>query len=249
MGRYYRIFTLIGCIFLSVSSAFGEEDRLYTKDEIVASIPSEKENEKDWELKYAISLPEFPALWEYFVTLHIAPAGNRPDRLSIYRRVNSEDSKKKGYRLIKRMFSEETRGFAYFGNPSFFTYSLEGGSWYHFIHVPMFYSGTGHHRKDKIFRIKDGELDAIEFEPAPVWFKSKLKKGEGVKKGEYNHFSHVRLYFSFLIWNQGDGNCSPTAGVVKGTYKIICTKKNDVSKEPEKLKMLVDKYERLPIEY
>ena len=250
MTRYCGIALLLtACIFLSAPRASGEDERLYSKDEIVATIPPENEGEKEWELKYADSLPEFPAQWEYFVTLHTSQGGSRPDRLSVYTRANSGDHEKKGYRLVKRMFSEETQSYAWFGKPSFFFYEIEGGRWHYFLHVPMFYSGTGHFRKDWVFYFEDGELHEVEFEPAPVWFKSKLNEGEGVWKGEHNHFSSAQLSFSFMIWNAGDGNGHPTAGSVKGTYKIVNVEEGEEAKKHEKLKMVVDQYERHTVEY
>lgn len=50
--------------------------------------------------------------------------------------------------------------------------------------------------------------------------------------------SHDRIEFTFYIWNQGDGHCCPTAGIVRGTYRIT---KSDGSYD-ERRQIRVDRY-------
>ena len=90
----------------------------------------------------------------------------------------------------------------------------------------------------------------LEVEPAVEWYKRELKQGEGVWKGTALSFSDDKIEFEFYIWNEGDANCCPTAGKVRGTYKIVKENTYDSQKRTwvDKWRMAVETALRQPIQ-
>jgi len=246
MGKMAVFFVFIFTSFIS----YGEETKLYTKEEIIAMVPPGEvpgeENENRWDLVYALPIYNYPFFWTHFVTLHRSQ--KEADKLCIYKRIDTKDGIR--YQLSKCLRADE--GLNRFGEIRCFSWSPKNRKsvvW--FLHVPLFYSGTGHFRKDWIFFFDKNELNEVAFQPAPEWFKDKLNKGEGIWKGEHNDFNSERLYFSSCIWKSGDGNGGPSAGFVEGTYDIIAEEVSidgSIFNKKWKMNMVVDKYERFPIE-
>jgi HEAT repeat protein len=87
-----------------------------------------------------------------------------------------------------------------------------------YLHLMALYSGTGSQHSDEFFRVESGGLTPIS---APKGLPLKLAPGEGVWKGFDETFRDQNLSFAFFIWKQGDANCCPTAGLVKGKYTIV----------------------------
>jgi HEAT repeat protein len=93
----------------------------------------------------------------------------------------------------------------------------------YFIHLMLLYSGTGFGHEDAFLWIgPDASLHKLKFvSPASQYA---LREGEGVWKGEMNLFRDDEATFRFGIWRDGDGNCCPTGGEVKGHYKLTGSK-------------------------
>jgi hypothetical protein len=106
--------------------------------------------------------------------------------------------------------------------PSFARYEAEGFrfSGEYFFRITHVYSGTGYFHDDDFFWIApDATLHGVNFS-APAAKYSRLREGEGVWKGESNDFHDDSATFEFCIWKDGDANCCPSAGRVKGDYKL-----------------------------
>jgi hypothetical protein len=86
-----------------------------------------------------------------------------------------------------------------------------------YLHVMRGWIGTGNQYDDEFFRIESGGLVKLT---TPKGLPLALAPGEGVWKGFVETFEDDQLEFEFGIWKDGDGNCCPTAGWVKGTYRI-----------------------------
>ena len=230
-----------------------DQERLFTKDGIVRTTYLQTGSRQPLELEWAYPIPtsEDQVL---FVTLHRAYSefeGRKVgtiDRLAIYEAANDES-----YRLLSVMESGEEGG-AFFEHVTSFHARGEL-----FLHVPLIYHGTGHHREDTIFLVIPNSaaqdlggvstiavprhrLQAIEFEPASRGLEGTLRDGEGVWQGESLFFSDERLAFECEIWRNGDANCCPTAGKIVGTYHLTGERWGQESN----FRMAVDTYARLP---
>jgi hypothetical protein len=95
-------------------------------------------------------------------------------------------------------------------------FRYEGRAYLHWMERE---EGTGYEHADAVFRVESGGLRQLETPEGqlPV----ALAPGEGVWKGVFETFEDDHLTFEFGIWKQGDANCCPTAGWVKGTYTIV----------------------------
>jgi hypothetical protein len=87
-----------------------------------------------------------------------------------------------------------------------------------YLHVMHRWDGTGYQHEDEFFRIESGGLVRLS---TPKGLPLVLAPGEGVWKGFFETFKDDQLEFQFGIWKNGDANCCPTAGWVKGTYTIV----------------------------
>jgi hypothetical protein len=92
-----------------------------------------------------------------------------------------------------------------------------------FIYASTAPEGSGGFRTEAIFWIApDGVLHPIEFEHAGRAYEGKVRKGEILLTGGSGIiFSHGSLGFEFDIANEADSLCCPTAGRIRGTYKIV----------------------------
>ena len=133
------------------------------------------------------------------------------------------------FKLLKRLFStDESLGVTYFLKPAIVWATLKGGDHEQLIQITEVYYGTGGFKKEHIYTTSSGgkelaadlELKEVEFIPADKSFLKHLAKGEGVWKGVNTTFTDGWLIFEFYIWKDGDGNGTPTAGKVTGTYKL-----------------------------
>ncbi len=209
-------FLIIAVVSLLAFPAFANEnvsEELLPKDEIVRSINYGSVYGQDMlELKWALS----QASWndqEIFVTVH---EGQYKSLARIYVK---ED---KGYRLIKEIQTE----LSYFKEPQFIWYKLSDDDRLGLFHIVSVTQGTGYITTESLFNVTviDNQvaLQEIQFTPAPQLLDDTLDKtkGEGVWKGPKSDFRADGLFFEFYIWQKGDGNCCPTAGYVKGEYKL-----------------------------
>jgi hypothetical protein len=146
-----------------------------------------------------------------------------PDGISLVATVNASDFGTvvhiwnpvgSGFRLLHEIVSANV--------PTFARYEVEGFrfSGEYFLHLAHVYSGTGYFHDDNFLWIApDATLHSVKFS-APASEYSGLREGEGVWKGEANDFHDDGATFEFCIWKDGDANCCPSAGRVKGIYKL-----------------------------
>lgn len=156
----------------------------------------------------AVTTLRGPGTVEFLVTTHRAP--DVPEDLHFWRREGDR------YRHLRSIVGAEDPEIGGFDAPTPFAY--QGRM---FVHVQLQYTGTGGIHEDFVFHLSPaGALEPVEFVDAATWFQPRLRKGEGVWKGVFYAFADDTLPFQFSIWNDGDGNCCPTAGRVTGRYTI-----------------------------
>jgi hypothetical protein len=89
-----------------------------------------------------------------------------------------------------------------------------------FLHVPIYYSGTGMHREDHFFRVDfpKSSFDEVKYLNAVQEFKR--QPSEYIRKGEQLEISDDSIQFMFFLWRD---DAPPGTGItdgVKGTYTI-----------------------------
>ena len=91
-----------------------------------------------------------------------------------------------------------------------------------FVYASASPEGSGGFSSEAIFWIApDGGIHRIGFEHAGLAYENKVREGEFLLTGGPGIlFSSGALRFEFLIANQGDPRCCPTAGKISGTYKV-----------------------------
>jgi hypothetical protein len=168
---------------------------------------------RPWRLKWAISEDTWNE-GRLFVTVHACGNETASDSPQFTAAIYLEQREK--FKLLKRLESE----FGFFDKPNF--------AWTkdrtHLLQITEVIYGTGVFTKEHVFTVIHREpelaLEQVELIPASESFKEHLAKGEGVWKGVTSTFTDDGLFFDFGIWNEGDGNCCPSAGKVHGTYKL-----------------------------
>lgn len=200
--RFSILLYLFGNLYVSAK-------QIFTKNQIVAPIPEEKDSHNSMDLIWGITQLTGNRN-EIFISIHKENLkGEFTDAqhvAGIYRKTGE------GYELLKKI---HTMG--YFKEPNIFFIERR-----HLIQLTEIQYGTGHYTTEHIFRLLPpyGDLQKVEFVPAPLSFRNHLKKGEVIRKGEINEFNKNGLFFTFYIWKEKDPNCCPSAGKVTGTYKI-----------------------------
>lgn len=91
-----------------------------------------------------------------------------------------------------------------------------------FVYASTSPEGSGGFTTEAIFWIApDGSIHRIDSERADRGCQNKVKHGEVLLAGGPGIlFSNGVMRFVFLIANEGDPHCCPTAGSISGTYKI-----------------------------
>jgi len=175
--------------------------RSYTRDEVLASIAPDPDHTYPLDVSDRLETKSPDGT----VVFTVVFAGtNRGDLLRVWSVSGGR------YRLLREKDAEEgvwhlSAGAFHFGSKVY-------------LHLMAVYSGTGSQHSDEFFRVESGGLTPIK---APQGLPLKLAAGEGVWKGFGETFRDQDLSFAFFIWKQGDGNCCPTAGLVKGKYTIV----------------------------
>jgi hypothetical protein len=99
-----------------------------------------------------------------------------------------------------------------------------------FVHVMLQTFGTGNFHQDTILWIApDGSLHDVTFVAPATIYKNRLRKGEGIWKGEVNQFTFSGASFGFWIWRNGDANCCPSGSEVTGEYRLLGAKRFDAA--------------------
>jgi hypothetical protein len=201
-----------------------DQNRLYSKEEIIASIPADADHKYPLELEYLIPFSGNNGV-QLPVTLHRGK--DRGDLLVIWKQVGEK------YQKLESMEADGP-GMDWFGKAKSFRFNDDL-----FIQIPQEFSGTSGLVKQTIFAVLfDNTLAPVQIQTADEWYKDKLKTGETIMNGSGFTESDNKLEFMFPIWNSGDGHCCPTAGLVRGTYKIT---KSDPRLDPQK-KILISAF-------
>ncbi|MGA2264541.1 MAG: HEAT repeat domain-containing protein [Acidobacteriota bacterium] len=201
-----------------------EQNRLYSKEEIIASIPADADHKYPLELEYLIPFSGNNGV-QLPVTLHRGK--DRGDLLVIWRQVGEK------YQKLVSMEADGP-GLDWFGKAKSFRFNDD-----FFIQIPQAFTGTGGVVKQTIFAVPPfNALAPVQIQQADEWYKDKLKAGETIENGSSFTASDNKLEFMFGIWNSGDAHCCPTAGLVRGTYKIT---KSDPTFDPQ-TKTLINKF-------
>jgi HEAT repeat protein len=179
--------------------AQNERAQPHTLAGVLAAIPSDPDNNYPLEVtdQFVTKSPDGTVL---LTVLHTGK--ERGDLLRIWR------FRQAAYYLVKEDNAEprshlSAGGFHYQGKA--------------YLHVMWLTDGTGYEHEDDFFRIESGGLTKLT---PPKGLPLVLAPGEGVWKGFSETFKDDDLEFQFGIWKNGDANCCPTAGRVKGTYTI-----------------------------
>ena len=85
-----------------------------------------------------------------------------------------------------------------------------------FLHVQVFYDGTGSFRDDFLFEWTEGYWQEVD---TRAWRKDlKLPPCYGLWKGPFIDFDTFKLEMG--VWIAGDGNCCPTGGTLKVEFDV-----------------------------
>lgn len=126
-----------------------------------------------------------------------------------------------------------------------FIHFQENGESFLYASTPP--EGSGAFLTEAVFWIApDNTIHPVAFENAGETYQNKVREGEFILTGGPGIiFANDGLQFEFQIANKGDFSCCPTAGKMRGTYKLVGEKRFDrVLKEYScTFKLVVDRYE------
>jgi HEAT repeat protein len=214
--------------------------RIYSKAEIVASIPPDENHQYATELKYSVPIGEFLA------TVHAANEG--VDRLAVWKKIGDDK--------YQRLFVQETSSENHFEKPEVFSSKVlvtgQGKDRFEtaiFLNLPLHRTwGDGDGIDDNVFVLDHGELRPVAIADAEVDSKQ-LRDGETVWNGALgNDFKDNDLEFAFPVWAK-ESACHACVGPfdVDGTYKVVKTMHYDAEKKDwvANWKMVVDTAKRV----
>jgi HEAT repeat protein len=173
-----------------------EKARPHSLAEVLAPIPSHPEMYSDEVTeKFEMKSTDGPVM---FTVLHTGG-----DLLRVWRLRQGQ------YYLVKEDWADP------YGHLSAGGFRYRGKT---YLHVMQLWDGTASLHEDEFFRVESGGLVKLS---TPNGLPLVLAPGEGVWNGFSESFKDDDLEFRFGIWKDGDSNCCPTAGWVKGTYTIV----------------------------
>ena len=223
--------------------------RIYSKAEIVASIPPDENHQYPTELKYSVPIgPTRNSTTdvEFLATVHAANEG--VDRLALW--------KKTGDDKYQRLFLQETSSENHFEKPEVFSSKVlvtgQGKDHYEtalFLNLPLHRTwGDGEGIDDNVFVLDHDQLRPVAIADAEEDSKQ-LRDGENVWNGALgNDFKDNDLEFAFPVWAK-DSACHACVGPfdVDGTYKVVKEMHYDVQKKDwvANWKMVVDTAKRV----
>ena len=226
-----------------------KDARIYTKAEIVASIPPDKDHEYPTELKYSVPIgpaPNSATNAAFLATVHAAQDG--VDRLAVWKKTGDDQ--------YQRLFVQETSSENHFDKPEVFSSKVlvTGQGKDHdetalFLNLPLHRVwGDGEGIDDNVFVLDGDELRPVAIADAEVGSKQ-LRDGETVWNGGMgNDFKDNDLEFSFGVWPNGAA-CHACVGPydVDGTYKVVKEMHYDAQNKDwsAKWKMVVDTAKRV----
>jgi len=225
-----------------------KDARVYTKAEIVASIPPDQDHEYPTLLKYSVPVIHSgtpPTDAKFLVTVHAANDG--VDRLAVW--------KKTGDDKYQRLFFQEASSENHFEMPEVFSSKVlvtgQGNDHYEtalFLNLPLHRVwGDGDGIDDNVFVLDHDELRPVAIAPAEEDSKQ-LHDGEGVWNGALgNEFKDNDLEFAFRLWKADACHACAEPIEVQGTYKVVKVMRYDAQKKDwvSDWKMLVDTAKRV----
>jgi HEAT repeat protein len=223
-----------------VADTSATDARIYSKAEIVASIPPDENHQYPTELKYSVPIGEFLA------TVHAANEG--VDRLAVWKKIGDDK--------YQRLFVQETSSENHFEKPEVFSSKVlvtdQGKEHYDtalFLNLPLHRTwGDGEGIDDNVFVLDHNQLRPVAIAHAEVDSKQ-LRVGEYVWNGALgNDFKDNNLEFAFPVWAK-DSACHACVGPfdVNGTYKVVKEMEYDAEKKDwvANWKMVVDTAKRV----
>jgi HEAT repeat protein len=221
-----------------VAGTAATDARIYSKAEIVASIPPDENHQYPTELKYSVPIGEFLA------TVHAANEG--VDRLAVWKKIGDDK--------YQRLFVQETSTENHFEKPEVFSSKVlvtgQGKDHYDtalFLNLPLHRTwGDGEGIDDDVFVLDHNELRPVAIADA-VTDSKQLHGDEVVWNGALgNDFKDNDLEFGFPIFRSVCHACV-TPFDVNGTYKVVKEMHYDAQKKDwtAKWKMVVDTAKRV----
>lgn len=188
----------------SISEGGDAGARLWTVDGVRAPRPATSRYRHPLELAREVTLRT-----EDDVVLRVTVHSGleRPDLLAVWR--TEGDS-------LRHLLSWEAEGSASFDPPHSFTYQSVL-----LLHLQLRYPGTGQFREDVVYHVSpDGALHRVRLSTPGERYLAALSPGEGIWKSPSFDFYKDTMGFSFGIWRDGDANCCPSGGQVKGAFEL-----------------------------
>ena len=231
-----------------VAGTAAPDAHIYSKAEIVASIPPDENHQYPAELKY--SVPIGPTLnsttdAEFLATIHAANEG--VSRLAVWKKIGDDK--------YQRLFVQETSTENHFEKPEVFSSKVlvTGQGKEHddtalFLNLPLHRTwGDGEGIDDNVFVLDHNELRPVAIADA-VTDSKQLHSDETVWNGALgNEFKDNDLEFSFGVWKSDACHACGGPFAVDGTYKIV----KEMNYDPQKKdwvanwKMVVDTAKRV----
>ena len=150
-----------------------DQNRLYSKEEIIASIPADADHKYPLDLEDPIPFTVSNGV-QLPVTLHRGK--DRGDLLVIWKQVGEK------YQKLESMEADGP-GWDWFGRAKSFRFNDD-----FFVQIPQEFSGTSGLVKQTIFAVPPfNTLAPVQIQTADEWYKDKLKPGETIEDGSDLH--------------------------------------------------------------
>jgi HEAT repeat protein len=225
-----------------------KDARIYTKAEIVASIPPDQDHEYPTVLKYSVPVIHSgtpPTDAKFLVTVHAA--NDSVDRLAVW--------KKTGDDKYERLFFQEASSENHFEMPEVFSSKVlvtgQGKDHYEtalFLNLPLHRTwGDGDGIDDNVFVLDRDELRPVAIAPAEMDSKQVNRDETVWPGGSGNEFKDNDLEFAIRLWKSDACHACAEPIEVQGTYKVAKVMRYDAQKKDwvANWKMLVDTAERV----
>jgi HEAT repeat protein len=230
-----------------VAGTAATDARIYSKAEIVASIPPDENHQYPTELKYSVPIgPTRNSTTdaEFLATIHAANEG--VDRLAVWKKIGDDK--------YQRLFVQETSTENHFEKPEVFSSKVlvvgQGKDHYEtalFLNLPLHRTwGDGEGIDDNVFVLDHDQLRPVAIADA-VTDSKQLHGDEVVWNGALgNDFKDNDLEFGFPIFRSVCHACV-TPFEVDGTYKVVKATHYDAEKKDwvANWKMVVDTAKRV----
>jgi HEAT repeat protein len=233
-----------------VAGTAATDARIYSKAEIVASIPPDENHQYPTELKYSVPIgPTRNSTTdaEFLATIHGANEG--VDRLALWKKIGDDK--------YQRLFVQETSTENHFEKPEVFSSKVlvtgQGKDHYDtalFLNLPLHRTwGDGEGIDDNVFVLDRDQLRPVAIADAEVDSKQ-LHRDETVwNGGSGNEFKDNDLEFAFGLWKADACHACAEPFEVQGTYKVVKEMHYDGYKKDwiANWKMVVDTAKRVPV--